>query len=86
MAASKIAVCGLGYVGLPVAVAFARRFDVVGFDVDRRRIDTLRSGEDWTGEIERDALNASTLRYTDDASDLSEDDGQSCSTRRERPR
>ncbi|SAL01105.1 UDP-glucose 6-dehydrogenase [Caballeronia pedi] len=72
MAVSKIAVCGLGYVGLPVAVAFARRFDVVGFDVDRRRIDTLRSGEDWTGEIERDVLNASSLRYTDDASDLSD--------------
>lgn len=51
----RIAVCGLGYVGLPVAVAFSRRFDVVGFDVDKRRITSLKQGEDWTGEIEHEA-------------------------------
>ncbi|MDQ2140631.1 nucleotide sugar dehydrogenase [Alcaligenaceae bacterium A4P071] len=57
--------CGLGYVGLPVAVAFARRFDVIGFDVDKRRIERLKEGDDWTGEIERDVLLASPLTFTD---------------------
>ncbi|WP_201645599.1 nucleotide sugar dehydrogenase [Paraburkholderia metrosideri] len=64
--------CGLGYVGLPVAVAFARRFDVIGFDVDSRRIERLRQGDDWTGEIDRDVLEASTLRFTDNSQDLSD--------------
>src|SRR5690606_15002882 len=66
----NIAVCGLGYVGLPVAVALARRFDVIGFDVDKRRIARLKEGEDWTGEIERDALLASTLQFTDQLTEL----------------
>ncbi|WP_250508297.1 MULTISPECIES: nucleotide sugar dehydrogenase [unclassified Caballeronia] len=72
MVIDKIAVCGLGYVGLPVAVAFARRFNVIGFDVDSRRIESLRSGEDWTGEIESDVLSASTMRFTDQAADLTD--------------
>ena len=66
----RIAVCGLGYVGLPVAVALARRFDVIGFDVDKRRIARLKEGEDWTGEIERDALLASSLQFTDQLTEL----------------
>lgn len=66
----RIAVCGLGYVGLPVAVALSRRFDVIGFDVDQRRITRLKEGDDWTGEIDRDALLASTLRFTDQLSEL----------------
>jgi UDP-N-acetyl-D-glucosamine/UDP-N-acetyl-D-galactosamine dehydrogenase len=67
----KIAVCGLGYVGLPVAVALARHFDVTGFDVDRKRIEHLRRGEDWTGEIESHVLRDSALRFTDNIGDLS---------------
>jgi UDP-N-acetyl-D-glucosamine/UDP-N-acetyl-D-galactosamine dehydrogenase len=74
LAVNNIAVCGLGYVGLPVAVAFARHFDVIGFDVDSRRIEHLRKGEDWTGEITREELGGSTLRFTDNAVDLSECD------------
>ena len=66
----RIAVCGLGYVGLPVAVAFSKRFDVIGFDVDKRRIATLKEGHDWTGEIERDALLASPMTFTDQISEL----------------
>jgi len=53
-----------------VAVAFSRRFDVVGFDVDKRRITSLKQGEDWTGEIERDALLASPMQFTDQVSEL----------------
>ena len=66
----RIAVCGLGYVGLPVAVAFSRRFDTIGFDVDKRRITRLKEGDDWTGEIEREALLASTLQFTDQLAEL----------------
>ncbi|OZI19999.1 UDP-N-acetyl-D-galactosamine dehydrogenase [Bordetella genomosp. 9] len=62
--------CGLGYVGLPVAVAFARRFDVVGFDVDKRRIARLKEADDWTGEIERHVLLDSTIQFTDEVNDL----------------
>lgn len=66
----RIAVCGLGYVGLPVAVAFSKRFDVIGFDVDKRRIARLKEGDDWTGEIERDVLLASPMQFTDQVSEL----------------
>ncbi len=66
----RIAVCGLGYVGLPVAVAFSKRFDVIGFDVDKRRIARLKEGDDWTGEIERDVLLASPMQFTDQISEL----------------
>ncbi len=55
--AEKIAVIGLGYVGLPVAVAFARAFPgVVGFDISKNRVNALRSGVDATGEIESEEL------------------------------
>ncbi|OZI44063.1 nucleotide sugar dehydrogenase [Bordetella genomosp. 4] len=62
--------CGLGYVGLPVAVAFSKRFDVIGFDVDKRRIARLKQGDDWTGEIEREALLASPMVFTDQVTEL----------------
>lgn len=67
----KIAVCGLGYVGLPVAVALGRHFDVTGFDVDAKRIEHLQRGDDWTGEIESDVLRHSTVRFTSKVEDLS---------------
>jgi UDP-N-acetyl-D-galactosamine dehydrogenase len=52
----KIAVIGLGYVGLPLAVNLAKQFDVVGFDIDERRISELQAGKDRTGEVERGDL------------------------------
>ncbi len=61
----RIVVVGLGYVGLPVAMAFARQFEeVVGLDIDPRRIDELRSGHDRTNEIEPSELRSTTLRFT----------------------
>ena len=67
----RIAVVGLGYVGLPVALAFARKFeDTVGFDVSARRVDALRANEDWTGEVTSDELQASTLKLSADPADL----------------
>ncbi|MEB3220467.1 MAG: nucleotide sugar dehydrogenase [Candidatus Sericytochromatia bacterium] len=63
----KIAVVGLGYVGLPVAVAFARRFPgTVGFDIDAAKVAELRAGHDRTGEVDADSLLTSSLTVTDD--------------------
>ncbi len=67
----RIAVIGLGYVGLPVALAFAKAFPAtIGFDIDPRRVAALAQGEDWTGECEPAALRASPLRFTAAADDL----------------
>ena len=49
---TSIAVIGLGYVGLPLAVALARHFPTIGFDISRPRIDELRNGFDRTDEVE----------------------------------
>jgi len=65
----NIAVIGLGYVGLPLAVALAEHFPVTGFDVDSERIDQLRRGHDRTREVDPARLAASTLRYTADVAD-----------------
>ena len=63
----KIAVIGLGYVGLPLAIAFARDHDVVGFDISRDRVEELRKGEDRTGEVAPGVLGAlPRLLLTDD--------------------
>ncbi len=63
----RIAVIGLGYVGLPIALAFARRYPgTVGFDVSRRRVESLRSGADSTREVDAEELSSSTLQITDD--------------------
>src|SRR5690606_4528434 len=53
----KIAIIGLGYVGLPLAVEFAKKHQVVGFDVLQKRIDELRAGEDITLEVSKEALS-----------------------------
>jgi UDP-N-acetyl-D-galactosamine dehydrogenase len=67
----KIAVIGLGYVGLPVAVAFAEAFPgTVGFDIQARRVEALRGGKDATGEVESARLKASGLVITDQVSDM----------------
>jgi len=62
----RIVVVGLGYVGLPLAIALARKFDVIGLDVDSSRIAELRSGEDRTREVEPGALSASSITLTCD--------------------
>ena len=60
----KLVVIGLGYVGLPLAVALARKFDVVGFDIDRERIEQLQAGFDRTREVEPGDLADSKLTIT----------------------
>jgi UDP-N-acetyl-D-glucosamine/UDP-N-acetyl-D-galactosamine dehydrogenase len=67
------AVIGLGYVGLPVALALAKKFDpVIGFDIAKQRIAALRDANDATGEVTAAALRETTLRLTDDADALNE--------------
>jgi UDP-N-acetyl-D-glucosamine/UDP-N-acetyl-D-galactosamine dehydrogenase len=66
---NRIAVIGLGYVGLPLAVGLARHFDVLGVDINQQRIAELRAGEDRTREIARDHLRGSSLKFTVDAED-----------------
>jgi UDP-N-acetyl-D-glucosamine/UDP-N-acetyl-D-galactosamine dehydrogenase len=67
----KIAVIGLGYVGLPVAVAFAREgFTVTGFDIDASRVRELEGGQDRTREVEAPDLRHPLLKFTRDADAL----------------
>jgi UDP-N-acetyl-D-galactosamine dehydrogenase len=71
----KIAVIGLGYVGLPVAVALARvGASVIGFDIDRTRVEELRVGRDRTREVEPGELAQAGLAYTDNPKDLARAD------------
>ena len=66
----QIGVVGLGYVGLPLAVAFARKYRVTGFDIGAHRVATLRAGHDFTGEVSAADLAASQLEITDDPATL----------------
>jgi UDP-N-acetyl-D-galactosamine dehydrogenase len=67
----RIAVIGLGYVGLPVALSLARKFPgTVGYDIDARRVAALSRGEDWTAEVEAAALKDTPLKFSADESDL----------------
>lgn len=69
----RIAVLGLGYVGLPVALSFSRAgFHVIGYDVNTRRVAALRSGHDWTGEAESAELTGTKMRFTSESSDMAE--------------
>jgi UDP-N-acetyl-D-galactosamine dehydrogenase len=67
---STVAVIGLGYVGLPLAVSIARHFTTIGFDIDEERIGQLRRGYDRTAEVESAELQGSRLRLTARAVDL----------------
>ena len=67
----RIAVIGLGYVGLPLAVEFGKKYDTVGFDIRGSRVEELRAGKDATLEVEPEELAAATrLRYSDALEDL----------------
>ena len=66
----KIAVIGLGYVGLPLAVALSKRFRVTGYDQDSARIRQLRDGIDRTNELDRATLNNASIAYCDDPVEL----------------
>jgi UDP-N-acetyl-D-glucosamine/UDP-N-acetyl-D-galactosamine dehydrogenase len=63
---SPLAVVGLGYVGLPLAVALAEHFDVIGFDISPERIRELQEGRDRTGEVAADRLAGTRIEYSAD--------------------
>lgn len=65
----EIVVIGLGYVGLPLAVALARRFRVLGFDIDKTRVEELRLHHDRTAEVDSQGLRESTLELSSDLDD-----------------
>src|SRR6185312_11544211 len=67
----RVAVIGLGYVGLPVALAFDSAFPgTVGFDVNQQKIERLRRGIDSTGEVTKATLTASSIRFTSEPCEL----------------
>ncbi|HEY4601342.1 MAG TPA: nucleotide sugar dehydrogenase [Cerasibacillus sp.] len=66
----KIAVIGLGYVGLPVAIEFAKKYDVIGYDIDESKLDKYRSGIDVTDEVGDKAIQETTMTFTSDEKDL----------------
>ena len=69
----KIAVIGLGYVGLPLAVEFGKKLPVIGFDINQNRINELKSGTDHTLEVDNEDLaSAKQLRFSSDINELSE--------------
>ncbi len=71
----RIAVIGLGYVGLPVALSLARKFPgTVGYDIDLRRIAALSKGEDWTAEVDSSVLRQSPLKFSGNEDDLKDAD------------
>ena len=70
----KIGLVGLGYVGLPVAVAFGKQHHIIGFDINENRIESLKSGTDYTNEVTDEELQSSNIDFTSDGSRLSEAD------------
>jgi UDP-N-acetyl-D-galactosamine dehydrogenase len=70
----QVCVVGLGYVGLPLTVAFARHLPTVGFDIDARRVAELERGYDRNGEVPPEALRAPRLRFTADPEALRDSD------------
>jgi len=69
---TKIAMIGLGYVGLPLAVAMAEKYPVTGFDISTARVAELRSGQDSSLEVTPEALAASSLGYTSELADIAD--------------
>ena len=69
----RLALVGLGYVGMPIAVAFASKgLSVIGFDLNEKKIELYRSGIDPTKEVGNDAVKASSVEFTSDAEKLRE--------------
>lgn len=68
----KVAVVGLGYVGMPIAVAFAKHVKVIGFDLNQKKIELYQSGVDPTHEVGDEGVKASTVAFTADETRLQE--------------
>ncbi|HBA68328.1 MAG TPA: nucleotide sugar dehydrogenase, partial [Lachnospiraceae bacterium] len=68
----KLSLVGLGYVGMPIAVAFARKVKVVGFDLNEQKIGLYQSGIDPTNEVGGEVIKNTSVEFTADASKLRE--------------
>jgi len=66
----QIIVIGMGYVGLPLAHSLSGKFDVIGFDIDSKKIESYRNGIDVTNEIGSESLKRTGVKFTSDESDL----------------
>ncbi len=62
---AKLAVIGLGYVGLPIALEFATKISVIGFDINAKRIDMMKNGIDPSNELEKEAFDGCDITFTD---------------------
>lgn len=70
----KIAVIGMGYVGMPLAVAFAKKFEVVGYDIDKNKIENYKNNNDPTGEIGENILKETNLKFSSNEEDIKDAD------------
>lgn len=68
----KLSLVGLGYVGMPIAVAFSKKIQVIGFDLNQEKIKMYQSGIDPTGEVGNDAIKAAAVEFTADETRLRE--------------
>ncbi|RDW21455.1 nucleotide sugar dehydrogenase [Oceanobacillus arenosus] len=68
----KISLVGLGYVGMPIAVAFAKKVDVIGFDINKQKIELYKNGIDPTKEVGNEIIKNTTVQFTSDESKLKE--------------
>ena len=68
----KLSLVGLGYVGMPIAVAFAKKIDVVGFDLNAKKIELYKNGIDPTNEVGDEAIKATAVEFTADETKLKE--------------
>ena len=68
----KLSLVGLGYVGMPIAVAFARKINVVGFDLNEKKIELYKNGVDPTNEVGNEVIKNTKVAFTADPSKLRE--------------
>lgn len=69
---TKVAVIGLGYVGLPIALEFAKKISVIGFDINQKRVDMMKNNIDPSKELESSAFEGCDIQFTADIEDLRE--------------
>ena len=66
----KLAVIGLGYVGLPLAIEFGKKFEVIGFDINESRVEMIKNGDDPSEELQKEAFEGCQVHFTANAEDL----------------
>ena len=69
---TKIALIGLGYVGLPIALEFAKTMSVIGFDINEKRVDMMKKNTDPSEELDPSAFEGCDIKFTADLDDLRE--------------